>query len=107
MNRVVKEDVVVECQRQEKIHEVRCSSRCTLSNFIPPLLHSLGFVESNVRVSVVHCPLFRGRLSGREYNTDAKIRNGEYVRMYVRMYVRSTYVRMLLKNIVSRGYVES
>ncbi len=39
--------------------------------------------------SPVH--FFRGRLSGREYYTDAKIRNGTYVRTYVRTYV-CTYV---------------
>ncbi len=35
----------------------------------------------------VRC-FFRGRLSGREYYTDAKIRNGTYVRTYVCTYVR-------------------
>ncbi len=46
----------------------------------------LPVVRSSVRPSVrsfVRPEFFRGRLSGREYYTDAKIRNGEYVRMYV------------------------
>ncbi len=61
-----------------------------------------GNIRAYVRVSDIFHDFFAAASAAASIYTDAKIRNGEYVRTYVRMYVCT-----LPKNIVSRGYIES